>query len=214
MDAAPPAIAPPADALPPTRLPILRAARRLDPLTWLAIICLLLGWFYVKCLIVWVSGIEHGVRFYDLPAIILKPSQLFFGVRHGYLLLALPFGALCLACIYVLVLPYQGWPREAWLLHLAPLLVLVGCYAVLWHRTGHELIQTDPNTVAGDITRFANHIWSRGTGLVARHVSVAGGAYVALAGSVFLAARGLIQYLRPLLAAWRASQASQSSQQS
>ena len=78
-------------------------------------------------------------------------------------------------------------------------------YWVLWHRTGHALIQTDPNTVAGDITRFANHVWSRGAGLVARHIAVAGGAYVALAGSVFLAVRGVLQYLRPLVATWRAS---------
>ncbi|HET6555009.1 MAG TPA: hypothetical protein VFG49_15890 [Dyella sp.] len=181
----------------PARQPPLRAIARWDPLTWLAVICLLLGWFYVKCLIVWVSGIEHGVRFYDLPAIVLKPSQLFFGVRHYYLLLALPFGALCLACIYALLLPYQGLPRETWLLHLLPLIVLVGSYALLYHRTGHELIRTDPDTVAGDLTRLANNLWSRGTGLVTRHVSVAGGAYVALAGSLFLAARGLLRYFKP-----------------
>jgi len=176
---------------------VLRAAKRWDPLTWLAVICLLLGWFYIKCLIVWVSGIEHGVRFYDLPAIILKPSQLFLGVRHYYVLLALPFGALCLACIYALTLPYQEGPRrELWLLHALPLILLVVCYAWLYHRTGHDLISTDPDTVAGDITRLANNIWSRGTSLVTRHVSVAGGAYVAFAGSLFLAARGVRQYLK------------------
>ncbi len=176
---------------------VLRAAKRWDPLTWLAVVCLLLGWFYVKCLIVWVSGIEHGVRFYDLPAIILKPTQLIFGVRHGYVLLALPFGALCLACVYALTLPYQERPRrEWWLLHLLPFALLVGCYALLYHRTGHDLINTDPDTVAGDLTRLTNSIWNRGTALVARHVAVAGGAYVALAGSLFLAARGVRRYLK------------------
>jgi len=183
------------DAFSPARKAV-RGAARWDPLTWLAVICLLLGWFYVKCLIVWVSGIEHGVRFYDLPAIILKPSQLFFGVRRYYLLLALPFGALCLGCIYALTLPYQGSSRKSWLLHLLPLIVLAGCYAALYHRTGQDLIRTDPDKVAGDLTRLTNDLWNRGAGVVARHVAVAGGAYVALAGSLFLAARGIRQYLK------------------
>ncbi|MEJ0100091.1 MAG: hypothetical protein WDO12_10255 [Pseudomonadota bacterium] len=118
-------------------------------------------------------------------------------MRHGYVLLALPFGLLCLTCVYALTLPYQERAkRESWLLHLLPLALLVGCYALLYHRTGHDLINTDPDTVAGDITRLTNNIWSRGTALVARHVSVAGGAYVALAGSLFLAARGIQRYVK------------------
>jgi hypothetical protein len=173
----------------------LRAVMALEGSTRLAMICVIFGWFFMNTLVVSLGSLEHGVRFFDLGAVIADPMRLFFGVDNS--LQRIGFGLVCLLCVAAPLAPHMTARRSAWFAYLAPLVLMVVCGAVLSARTSGEFFATpaDAKSVSGNFIRFANDLVRQGSGLVSRHVSIGAGGYLALIGSAVLAAQGL-RYFR------------------
>ena len=168
----------------------LHAAAKLDASTKLAIVCVVFGWFFMNSLVVSLGSLQHGVRFFDMGAVIADPTRLFFGVDSSFQRVC--FALLCIACLLAPLAPHLVDKRSAWLAYLAPLALIVACAALLYSRTSGEFFTapSDARSVSGSFVRFANNLVHQGSGLVARHVAVGAGGYLALIGSAVLAVQG------------------------
>ena len=164
--------------------------------TKLAMVCLLFGWFFTKTLVVSLGSIEHGVRFFDMSAVIADPMRLFFGIETT--LQRLVFGLLCLCCVFVPLAPRLMKERSAWLWSAAPFILIVVCAAALYSRTSGEFFTTpsDASSVTGSLIHLANDLARRTGDVVNRHLTIGGGAYLALIGSLVLLFQGLSGYRR------------------
>jgi hypothetical protein len=188
------------DLPPPQPLPA-RAARALGELeasTKLAVICLIFGWFFMNTLVVSLGSLEHGVRFFDMGAVIANPMRLFFGVDAS--LQRWSFGLICLVCVASPLAPAL-WPsRSAWLAYLAPLALMLVCGVILYWRTSGEYFVTPSHADAATsgVLRFANDLVRRGSGLVSRHIAVGAGGYLALIGCGVLAVQGIRRFRQRL----------------
>jgi hypothetical protein len=171
-----------------------RAVWALDASSKIAIACLIVGWFFISTLVVSFGSLQHGVRFFDMSAVIADPTRLFFGIDGS--VQRVLFGLICIGCLAAPLLPQIVNRRAAWCGYLAPLVLMVLCGAVLFSKTSGEFFSTPSNagTVTGSFIRFANDLVNRGGGLVAKHISVGAGGYLALAASVFLAVHGLRRF--------------------
>jgi Fe2+ transport system protein B len=145
----------------------------------LAVAGILIGWFFIDYLVVSLGSLHHGVRFFDMSAMIADPVRLFLGVDSS--MQPLLFSFLCLACLAApLTVPQLIKNRFAWLAYLAPLALIVLCAALLYSRTSAEF--------------FADDSARHGGGLAAQHVSLGAGGYLALIGSLFLGIRGVRRF--------------------
>jgi hypothetical protein len=169
---------------------LLRAAAELDTPSKFALFCIFFGWFLVDTLVVTLGSLQHGVRFFDISALIADPTRLFFGIQGSSQRIF--FGLVCVLCLLAPLLPHLRRGRANWLGYLAPLLLMLVCGLLLYSRTSGEFFAapSDAGHAAGNLIRFANELVHQGSGLVARHVSVAVGGYLALMASVVLALRG------------------------
>jgi len=174
----------------------LEAASRLNGITWLALICLVAGWFYLDTLVVTAGPWRRAVHFYELAAIIANPMQLFLGINHAYLPEVISLTLVCLAVVCTPLAPYLSRAREAWLAYLAPLALMLICGGWLYARTSGDFFTTaaDTGTLTSDVVRFANDLFHRGTQPIARRVSLGAGSYVAIIGCLFLAYYGIRCY--------------------
>ena len=181
---------PAAPAAPPIA-DILRAARRIDGASQMAMLAIFVGWFFVDTLVARLGPLQHGVRFFDISSAIADPTRIFFSVdaswRRGLFVL------LCLLCLLAPILPHWRTARWAWAAYLAPLALMVACGALLYSQTSSEFFTTaqDAQSLTGSVIRIANGLVHRGSGLVARHVSIGAGGYLAFAGSLALAVQGM-----------------------
>jgi hypothetical protein len=171
-------------------------SNHVDRVRLFAMLCLLIGWFFLDTLVVSLGSLRHGVRFFDISSAIADPTRIFFGV-DGYLQRIL-FGFLCAACLLSPLLPQWRPSRGAWLASLAPLGLMVVCGALLYSKTSAEFFSTpaDAHTLGSGVIRLANDLVHRGSGLVARHVSIGAGGYVAFGGSLLAAVQGVSQFRR------------------
>jgi hypothetical protein len=169
---------------------LIRAAAELDTPSKFALLCIFFGWFLVDTLVVTLGSLQHGVRFFDISALIADPSRLFFGVQGASQRIL--FGLICVLCLLAPLLPHLRRERANWLGYLAPLLLMLICGALLYSRSSGEFFATpsDAGPAAGNLIRFANQLLHQGSGMVAKHVSVAVGGYLALIASMVLALRG------------------------
>jgi hypothetical protein len=179
-------------------LRLARAAAELDVLSRFALLCIIFGWFLVDVLVVTLGSLQHGVRFFDLSAVIADPTRLFFGIRgstHRIL-----FGLVCILCLLAPLLPHLRRGRANWLGCLAPLLLMVICGVLLYFRTSSELLAapSDAGRAGSSLIRFANDLVHQGSGLVARHVAVGVGGYLSLIACMVLAVRGVRRFRDPL----------------
>jgi hypothetical protein len=179
-------------AAPPTLLArLLRAAGQIDLASKVAMVCVFFGWFLVDTLVVTLGSLQHGVRFFDMSAVIADPSRIFFGL-HGSVHRTL-FIPLCMVCILAPLLPHFHRTRVLRLGYVAPLALMVICGALLFWRTSGEFIVAPSNAgrVAGNLIQFANDLVHHGGDLVARHVAIGLGGWLALAASIVLALQGV-----------------------
>jgi hypothetical protein len=174
-----------------------RAAGELDAPSKFALLCIFLGWFMVDTFVVTLGSLQHGVRFFDISAVIADPTRLFFGVQgfsHRIM-----FGLFCILCLLAPLLPHVRGGRAAWLSYTAPLLLMVTCAALLYWRTSSDLFAAPANAgaAAGSLIKFANSLVQRGSDMVSRHVSIGVGGYLALIACIVLALRGIRRFRNP-----------------
>jgi hypothetical protein len=156
----------------------------------IAIVCIFLSWFFLDTLVVTLGSLQHGVRFFDMSAVIADPSRMFFGFsgwahRGG-------FGLLCLACLGAPILPHLRQRRALWLAYLAPLVLMGICAALLLWRTSGRFVAApiDSAGIAGTVARLADDLVHHISTRVNRHVSIGVGGYLGLMASLVLALRG------------------------
>ena len=183
-------------AAPPTLAArLLKAAGQIELASKIAIVCVFFGWFLVDTLVVTLGSLQHGVRFFDISAVIADPSRMFFGLQgSAHRVFFIP---LCLVCITAPLLPhFSRNSRVLWLTYIAPLTLMLICGALLVVRTSGEFIAAPSNAgrVAGNLVQFANDLVHHGSDLVARHVSIGIGGYLALAAGIVLALRGVRRF--------------------
>ena len=167
------------------------AAAQLETPSKFALLGIFFGWFLVDTLVVTLSSLQHGVRFFDMSAVIADPSRLFFGIQGSFHRIF--FGLVCFVCLLAPLLPHLRRGRANWLAYLAPLILMVICGALLYSRTSSEFFaaQSAAGHTGGNLIRFANDLMRQGSGLVTRHISVGIGGYLALVASIVLALRGV-----------------------
>jgi hypothetical protein len=186
--------APPSTDVSTTHPPLGRAMRAIAALegsSKLAIVCVLFGWFFMNTLVVTLGSLQHGVRFFDMSAVIADPSRLFFDVDTPFHRIC--FCLICLLCLLAPLAPHLANKRPAWIGYLAPLALILVCGALLYSRSSGDFITApaDTKSVSGNFIRFANDLVHHGSDLVARHISVGAGGYLALIGSLVLAVQGV-----------------------
>jgi hypothetical protein len=176
---------------------LIRAAAELDTPSRFALLCIFFGWFLVDTLVVTLGSLQHGVRFFDISALIVDPTRLFFGIQGVWQRILFSLG--CVLCLLAPLLPHLGRARAYWLGYLAPLLLMLICGALLYSRTSGEFFAapSDAGNAAGNLIRFANQLVHQGSGLVTKHVSVAVGGYLALVAGMVLALRGVRRFRGP-----------------
>ena len=169
---------------------------RIDAASLWAMLAIFVGWFVADTLAVSLGSLRHGVRFFDISSAIADPSRIFFAVdasvQRG------SFALLCLLCLAAPIFPYYRRSRLAWAAYLAPLALMLICGALLYSKTSGEFFAAPPGTrsLGSSVIRFANGVVHQGGGLVASHVSIGMGGYLAFAGSLALAALGMRRLLR------------------
>jgi len=174
---------------------LITAAGALDALSKFAIISVFFAWFFIDTLEVRLGSIKHGVRFFDAGAVIADPTRMFFSIDTTFGVVV--FALVCFLCLMGPLAPHIWRNRFAWLAYLLPLLLIIVCGLMLYSKTSGEILATpsDVNGLSGSVTSLANKILQRGSDLVARHVAVGAGGYVALLGSLVLGYQGLRRFL-------------------
>jgi hypothetical protein len=155
-----------------------------------------LGWFFMNTLVASLGSLQHGVRFFDMSAIIGDPTRLFFGVDAPFHRTF--FGLLCLACLLAPLAPHLQKKKSLWLCYALPLALMLVCGVLLYVRTSGDFFADpgEPNSMTGSLMHFANDLVRRGSDMVSRHISVGLGAYIALLGSSVLASQGIRRFRR------------------
>jgi hypothetical protein len=177
----------------PTLGELTNAAREIDGISLSAMLGIFIGWFFIDTLVVGLGSFQHGVRFFDITAVIGDPTRIFFGVDGSFQRIL--FGLVCLVCLLAPLLPHWRRNRLAWAAYLAPLALMMLCGALLYSKTSNDFfsVSAESRSLAGGMIRFVNDRMHQGSALVSRHVSIGVGAYLAFAGSLILAVRGLRQ---------------------
>jgi hypothetical protein len=177
--------------------------RKLDTASLIALLCIFLSWFFVDTFTVSLGSLQHGVRFYDLPAMIADPTRMFFGGAATFRTFL--FGTLCVVCLLLPLAVYRRHEGWIWLALFGPLGLMLVCGALLYYRTSGEFfaMPAEPASMAGNLIHFANGLVHRGSGAVARHVSIGVGGYLGFTAAVLLALLGIRGFRRqgPHLAA-------------
>ena len=179
-------------AAPPTFVArLLNAAGQIELTSKIAMVCVFFGWFLVDTLVATLGSLQHGVRFFDMSAVIADPSRMFFGLQGS--LHRVLFIPLCMVCALAPLWPHIRRMRMLWLSYIAPLALMLICGTLLFSRTSGEFIAAPSHAgrVGGNLIQFANDLVHHGGDLVARHVAIGVGGYLALAASLVLALQGV-----------------------
>lgn len=168
------------------------ALARVDAIAIGAAVCILIGWFVLNTVDTEFAGVRLGFHFYNMWSVLAHPSRLLTGLADGDGIRSVLFGVICLAVLAVAVVPQTRPTRRPPFAHLAPLVLMVLCGALLYEKTSGEfLAQTnETNALGAHLIAFANTVAHRLSAAATRHISLGLGAYVAFAASIVLAVRG------------------------
>jgi hypothetical protein len=168
--------------------------RKVDSAGLVALFSIFLSWFFFDTLTVTLGSLQHGVRFYEVAAVIGDPTRMFFGSATPFR--SFLFGALCIFCLLLPLSLYWRGERWAWFTLCAPLMLMLVCGLLLYSRTSGEFFATPSNAagVSGNLIHFANGLVHRGSGAVARHVNIGVGGYAAFVASLVLAISGVREF--------------------
>jgi hypothetical protein len=172
---------------------------KIDGITWIAVACLVLGWFWLDTLAATFGPIRHTVHFYDLPVVMRDPRWLLTGLSDAYPLIRVVFGLVCLVVITAPLLPRLGFPHVPYLLSSAPLLLMLLCGIVLYVKSSTTQIEATDSLgrIGGYIAKWANGATQWTGDVVARHIAIGAGGYLSFAASGFLAVRGVLKPRQP-----------------
>ena len=167
--------------------------RQVDRQTWIALICVVVGWFFLATVVTTVGPVKQKYHFFDMLTVMLNPAWLLYGMGSSHPLESVAFGLLDLAVLVLTLVPFIVKKRSAWLLSVAPLALMLLCGFELYAKTAGPFFEATQRAgpIANALVRFGNSV-AQGTGnAVARHISIGLGAYLALLASGFLAVQGL-----------------------
>lgn len=167
--------------------------RQVDRQTWIALICVVVGWFFLATVVTTVGPVKQKYHFFDMMTVMLNPAWLLYGMGSSHPLESVAFGLLDLAVLVLPLVPFIVKKRSAWLLSVAPLALMLLCGFELYATTAGPFFEATQRAgpIANALVRFGNSV-AEGTGnAVARHISIGLGAYLALLASGFLAVQGL-----------------------
>jgi hypothetical protein len=172
---------------------------KIDSVTWVAVGCVVLGWFFLDTLAATFGPIQHTVRFYDLPVVMHDPRWLLSGVKDAYPLARVTFGLVCLVVITAPLLPRLGFPRVPYLLSSAPFLLMLLCGIVLYVKSSSTQIEATDSLgrIGGYLAKWANGAANWSGDVIARHIAIGAGGYLSFLASGFLAVRGVIRPRQP-----------------
>jgi hypothetical protein len=167
---------------------------RIDTPTWIAMACIAIGWFWLNTLVAAFGPIQHAASFYDLPAVMKEPRWLLTGVSGAHSVGTLVFGFLCLAVVVSPLFPRLGYPRTAWF-NVAPLALMLLCGIGLYVRASSARIEPGDSMgrLGGYVAHWANGAAAWGGDVLARHIALGAGGYLAFAASAWLAVRWVIE---------------------
>lgn len=167
--------------------------RQVDRQTWIALVVLAVAWFFMATVVTTLGPMKEKYHFFDMLTVVLNPSWLLYGMGSSHPLEAIAFGLLDLAVLVTPIVPFIVKKRSAWLLSMAPLVLMLLCAYELHAKTAGPYFAATPRggSWTHALVHFGNSV-AEGTGnMVARHISIGLGAYLALAASLYLAVRGL-----------------------
>jgi hypothetical protein len=171
----------------------LQLFRQVDRQTWIALICLAVGWFFLATLVTTVGPVQQKYHFFDMLTVMLNPAWLLYGMGSSHPLESVAFGILDLGVLVLPLAPFIFRKRSAWLLSATPLvLMLLSGYALYKRTAGPFFASTDRGgRITHALVNFGNAV-AEGLGDAAsRHITVGLGGYLALAAALFLAVKGL-----------------------
>lgn len=167
--------------------------RQVDRNTWIALLCLAAGWFFLNTVVTTLGPVQQKYHFFDMLTVMLNPAWLLYGMGSSHPLEAVVFGLVDLGVLILPLVPYLVKQRSAWLLSTVPLILMVLCGIELYERTSGPYFEATQRggSWTHALVRFGNSV-AEGVGdTAARHISMGLGAYLALGASLALAIKGL-----------------------
>jgi hypothetical protein len=156
---------------------------------WAAIV---IGWFLMPTLIVHLGPWQQSIRFYDLLAVINDPGGRLTGINRPHPLMTFGFALACCAALLAPAAPLFRKQRGAWLGCAAPLILMVSTCATLYAKTTASYLQADDGaaSVSALLAHAAQGAVDRISAVVATHVTVGAGGYLAFLACAVLAVSG------------------------
>jgi hypothetical protein len=173
-----------------------RSQTELDHTALAAIAAIGLGWFAMATLVVNLGLWQQSIHFYDLLAVVNDPAGRLTGINRAHPLMTLFFVLVCGAAVSAPLAPLFSTQRAAWLGYLVPFILMALSCAVLYTKTSASYFHADDTvpTVSTFLARVAQSAVARASDVVATHISIGAGAYIALLASGYLALRGVCRF--------------------
>lgn len=186
----------PSPAVPPVPDALPAAPVSLGALEVVAAAAIVLGWFGLATLVTDYGAVTLRFHFYNLWTVLANPTRLLTGMQQGDGPQSFAFGLLCLLVGLGILLPLRIRQRNAWLAYLGPLALMLVCGVLLYHESTVERFADSGNygSLGSQAVQLANAMSDRMSAAVGRRISLGAGAYLAFAGCLLLAARGLQRY--------------------
>jgi hypothetical protein len=167
--------------------------KQVDRQTWIAIICLVVGWFFMATVVTTLGPVKQKYHFFDMLTVMLNPSWLLYGLGSSHPVEAVLFGLIDLAVLVLPVVPFVVKKRSAWLLCLAPFLLMLVCGFELYQKTSGNYFEATQRAggFARALVHFGNSVAVGAGNVAARHISIGLGAYLSLLASIYLMVKGL-----------------------
>jgi hypothetical protein len=163
---------------------------------WAAIV---VAWFFMPTLVVHLGPWQQSIRFYDLLAVINDPGGRLAGINRPHTLMTFGFSLTCCAALLAPAAPFFSKKKRAWLGCLAPLILMALTCATLYAKTSASYRHANDGaaTVSALFAQTAQGAYGRVSELVATHISVGAGGYLAFLACAYLAFGGLHRFQAP-----------------
>lgn len=161
--------------------------------TLIAIAGVCVGWFVLDAVALRLGHFINSFRFYDLAALIYRPSRLITGSSASDWPLTIPFVAACVAAIAATLAPRFSRERSAWYGLCAPLALMVLSCVVLYVNVAKAPIvaMSGSDEFARTVNDLAAKITHRASDVLAHHLTASAGLWVSAIAAVYLAVTGV-----------------------